>query len=426
MVFIHFGVQGLSKARNSFRDTVDRLFFILLIVTFNSLLNVSICSRNSSPPGLEIEPEAKCLGLAYGLFGLFDHNKLILIQDREIVGELPGPNGRSDEVYKITKVVVIDLGSDDETSNLGLDPCSCHGQHYSQSSQQQPSTPNRGQQVQQTWNQIKNVTKSGHDMDTSRVTDPRERLERKLIEEIMKMINLTDSFYFSLTGDLTNTIYRRTESANGSKEQQHDGQFMSSRRIEEIDDRFFWNKVMISNLLECPEDMKESANHWIIPIVQGYFETSTCELILDSGQEVETKLILISRRSRKRAGTRYKRRGVDEGGNCANYVETEQVLVYDNHILCYVQIRGSIPLFWSQSGHSYRPPPVLERSSEESFAAFEKHFNQELELFGNISIVNLIDSAGRESILGDAYIENVIKFNSDKLTYISFDFHDYW
>lgn len=34
---------------------------------------------------------------------------------------------------------------------------------------------------------------------------------------------------------------------------------------------------------------------------------------------------LISRRSRFRAGTRYKRRGVDDKGNCANYVETEQV-----------------------------------------------------------------------------------------------------
>lgn len=36
-------------------------------------------------------------------------------------------------------------------------------------------------------------------------------------------------------------------------------------------------------------------------------------------------MFLISRRSRHRAGTRYKRRGVDEKGKCANFVETEQV-----------------------------------------------------------------------------------------------------
>jgi len=37
-------------------------------------------------------------------------------------------------------------------------------------------------------------------------------------------------------------------------------------------------------------------------------------------------MLLISRRSRHRAGTRYKRRGLDAEGDCANYVETEQVI----------------------------------------------------------------------------------------------------
>ena len=40
---------------------------------------------------------------------------------------------------------------------------------------------------------------------------------------------------------------------------------------------------------------------------------------------IEFNITLISRRSRHRAGTRYKRRGVDEEGYVANYVETEQV-----------------------------------------------------------------------------------------------------
>ena len=34
---------------------------------------------------------------------------------------------------------------------------------------------------------------------------------------------------------------------------------------------------------------------------------------------------VVSRRSRHRAGTRYKRRGVDAEGHVANYVESEQV-----------------------------------------------------------------------------------------------------
>lgn len=40
---------------------------------------------------------------------------------------------------------------------------------------------------------------------------------------------------------------------------------------------------------------------------------------------VEYRLCLISRRSRFRLGTRFKRRGIDDDGHVANFVETEQV-----------------------------------------------------------------------------------------------------
>ena len=74
-------------------------------------------------------------------------------------------------------------------------------------------------------------------------------------------------------------------------------------------------------------------------------------------------IALISRRSRFRAGTRYFRRGIDHDGNVANFNETEQILLVegpttpgsvrtfdDNYAakLSYVQIRGSVPVFWSE------------------------------------------------------------------------------
>ena len=74
-------------------------------------------------------------------------------------------------------------------------------------------------------------------------------------------------------------------------------------------------------------------------------------------------LFLISRRSRHRAGTRYKRRGIDDSGFVANYVETEQCVIFGSHILSFVQIRGSVPVYWSQPGFKYRPPPQIDRGS---------------------------------------------------------------
>ena len=67
----------------------------------------------------------------------------------------------------------------------------------------------------------------------------------------------------------------------------------------------------------------------------------------------------MSRRSRFRAGTRYVRRGIDRDGHVANFVETEQILLLDSPSpdgagdevsaqLSFVQIRGSIPLFWAE------------------------------------------------------------------------------
>lgn len=93
-------------------------------------------------------------------------------------------------------------------------------------------------------------------------------------------------------------------------------------------------------------------------------------------------MILISRRSRHRAGTRYKRRGVDEEGRCANFVETEQIFEFEPHVVSFVMVRGSVPIFWSQPGIKYRPPPQLDRGENETADAFKKHFDQQLELYG--------------------------------------------
>lgn len=73
-------------------------------------------------------------------------------------------------------------------------------------------------------------------------------------------------------------------------------------------------------------------------------------------------LCLISRRSRFRAGTRYFRRGIDKEGHVANFNETEQIVLLEDPTpglprasdmnivakLSFVQIRGSVPVFWAE------------------------------------------------------------------------------
>ena len=63
------------------------------------------------------------------------------------------------------------------------------------------------------------------------------------------------------------------------------------------------------------------------------------------------------------AGTRYKRRGVDGEGHVANYVETEMLIQCGIHVVSYVLVRGSVPIYWTQPGYKYRPPPIIEKGT---------------------------------------------------------------
>lgn len=119
-------------------------------------------------------------------------------------------------------------------------------------------------------------------------------------------------------------------------------------------------------------------------------------------------LTLISRRSIRRAGLRYLRRGIDEDGNVANNVETEQILsmpdwTTESGVHSFVQTRGSIPIFFSQTPYTFKPPPVLHASSEDNKRALAKHFQQLSNSYGNVHAVSLIDAHGPEADIGRAY-----------------------
>lgn len=61
----------------------------------------------------------------------------------------------------------------------------------------------------------------------------------------------------------------------------------------------------------------------------------------------------------------YLKRGVNDCGRVANDVETEQIVLDDEAGSCkgkmssVVQMRGSIPLFWSQEASRFSPKPDI-------------------------------------------------------------------
>lgn len=61
----------------------------------------------------------------------------------------------------------------------------------------------------------------------------------------------------------------------------------------------------------------------------------------------------------------------------------------------------------------------------ETEEAFELHFTKELDIYENVCIVNLVEQSGKEKVIGDAYAKYVLKYDNDRVVYVTFDFHDY-
>ena len=146
-------------------------------------------------------------------------------------------------------------------------------------------------------------------------------------------------------------------------------------------------------------------------------------------------LTLISRRSIERAGLRYLRRGVDEGGHTANAVETEQILSSptwnpEHKVYCFLQCRGSIPLYFSQSPYSFKPVPVMYRSTLANQMAFKQHFANLLSRYGNVQVASLVDKHGTEQQIGEEYEKHASEFNERRsvegkqIGFTWFDFHN--
>jgi len=166
-------------------------------------------------------------------------------------------------------------------------------------------------------------------------------------------------------------------------------------------------------------------------------DESVKEFIERRPTERDFLITLISRRSTKRAGLRYMRRGIDEDGYTANSVETEQILSTPSwssspplgtKIYSFMQVRGSIPVYFTQSPYSFKPVPVIQHSPDANYLAMKKHFTHLKQSFGSIQLVNLVEKHGPEAIVGDAYADQVDRLNgevpeSEKVPFEWFDFH---
>ena len=301
--------------------------------------------------------------------------------------------------------------------------------------------------------------------------DPDENTYRALLQNLLK----TGPMYFSYSCDLTNSFQRQAQSD------------LSLPLWKRADDCFFWNRFIQSDLIDfrksggsgsaVRQSIREQpgVDAFILPVMFGMLRITNTRI-----KSTPVTFTLITRRSRHRAGTRYFSRGIDDRGHVSNFNETEQILILndsneglggfaggggglpngrasapDGHemqIMSYVQTRGSVPVYWAEINTLHYVPNLQVRSVETAISAARLHFDEQIDVYGDNYLVNLVNQKGREDRVKRAYEQLVRSMVSmpgeghdtdeysaeklrtveptrrvqkfDRLHYVYFDFHN--
>ncbi|KAL6229879.1 hypothetical protein BDW75DRAFT_224124 [Aspergillus navahoensis] len=252
----------------------------------------------------------------------------------------------------------------------------------------------------------------------------------------LKKLLADGSFYYSLDFNLTDRLQDRSDK-------------LTAFDIDSLDKDVLWNAYMIQPLLFFRSNLSPhekqllDASQILTCVIRGFCGTMAIPAtanVLSSGPKAHlpSMLTLISRLSSRRAGTRFNARGLDDDGNVANFVETETILVCGTSgmTFSYVQVRGSVPIFWEQAPGFLPGQQKIEvtRSVEATQHAFDKHI-QSLELeYGAVHVVNLLsESKPGEIELSTRFREHIRRNLSRKksglpsdhtlLRTTEFDFH---
>ncbi|KAJ2308307.1 Inositol-1,4,5-trisphosphate 5-phosphatase 1 [Coemansia sp. RSA 2706] len=199
------------------------------------------------------------------------------------------------------------------------------------------------------------------------------------------------AFYFSPAFDITRTMQSQQLSAIAADDP----------RVNEPDAKFQWNSKLLQvfadfRLLMCGTRARQQfdAAGYVLSLIQGAVESLQLPQSIGAasqGQQAGIACYLISRTSSMRSGMRFLTRGVDDEGGVANEVETELVLTTPSLTLSHVQVRGSVPAFWTQEGLQLGTHKVrITRSVKATLPATKRHFSDLLDRYKRVSVVSLL------------------------------------
>lgn len=172
-------------------------------------------------------------------------------------------------------------------------------------------------------------------------------------------------------------------------------------------ERYFWNRRLWA-ALALHGLSSALLEQFLLVTIRGSVQVKTT--YLEAGA---ARAAVISRVDCEHAGQRLHTRGIDDDGNAANFIETEQLLLVgpapDQQVFSFVQVRGSVPIFWAQNGLAVGKHRVeLTRSFNATKPAFMRHIQKMYDTYGVLLIVSLLSvTQDGEAKLGDEMAAHV-------------------
>ena len=235
----------------------------------------------------------------------------------------------------------------------------------------------------------------------------------------LKMIDdflLRNNLYFSDKIDLTISLVN----LNKIKE---DGGIKDSFIFPNSIGKYCWN-YSIGKYFNI-----KGMNEFVFPIINGFVGIKEATEYGES-----TQFILIGRKDHRRSGVRLLIRGSDSSGHVANSSENEEIIIFKDqegkiNIVSFVQIRGSIPLMWTQEPSLNLNPQIRPRNDfDVNSSVFKMHIDEVLGTYNSVCCINLVDQKKDQKIIGDYYsnlIQSYKEKNRDKSNRIDFAWFDF-
>ncbi|KAG2691271.1 hypothetical protein I3760_08G002000 [Carya illinoinensis] len=247
-------------------------------------------------------------------------------------------------------------------------------------------------------------------------------------KKLLSSVDMTKDFFYSYTYPIMQSLQRNV--------------LLTGEEGMPFDNIFVWNAYLTQAIRSrCTNTI------WTIALVHGHFRQMRLSIY---GRDFSVSLV--SRRSRHFAGTReglkeeeqqtsYLKRGVNDRGRVANDVETEQIVLDEEAGSCkgrmssVVQMRGSIPLFWSQEASRFSPKPdIILQRYDPTYEATRLHFEDLARRYGDpiivLNLIKTVEKRPREMMLRREFANavgylNQILSEENHLRFIHWDFHKF-